>query len=167
MTAVNLDISLNLIGTYAGVNDLASVQASVNIRNNMAFRPGGDANQANKMFSDTRTVAASANDDLDLAGSLVDPVGATLTFASVKAIYIKAGAANANDLVFGPAPSNGFLGPWADASDRVSLKAGEVFLITNRAATGWGVTAGTGDLLRVTNGGSGAAVTYDIVLIGD
>lgn len=166
MAGVDLDITLNLIGTYTGTNDLADVSASVNQRNKMSIASGNGASQADKMFSDTRTVAGSADDDLDLYGTLTDPLGATLSFASIKAIYIKAGASNANDLSIGPAASNGFLGPWADASDRVKLKAGEVFLITNRAATGWAVTASTADILRVTNTGSGS-VTYDIILIGD
>lgn len=164
--SVELDIAVNIIGTYAGSNDLASVVASIDKRNKMRLSAGAGANQANKLFADTRTVAGSANDDLDLFGSLVDPLGATLSFASIKAIYIRAADANVNELSIGPASSNGFLGPWADASDRVKLKAGELFLITNRAETGWAVTASTGDLLRVTNTGSGD-VSYDIILIGD
>lgn len=166
MAGVDLDITLNLIGTYTGSNDLASVAASINQRNKMSIASGNGANQADKLFSDTRTVAGSSDNDMDLAGSLTDPLGATLTFTTIKAIYIKAGASNPNELSIGPAASNGFLGPWADASDRVKLKAGEVFLITNRAAAGWTVTASTGDILRVTNPSSGDC-TFDIILIGD
>ena len=39
-------------------------------------------------------------------------------------------------------------------------------LIASPTAAGWLVTAGTGDLLKIANGGAGSAVDYDIILIG-
>jgi hypothetical protein len=34
-------------------------------------------------------------------------------------------------------------------------------------AIGWGVTAGTGDLLKVANSAGSTSVNYDIVVIGN
>lgn len=145
--------------------DLASSSASIGleVRHNLAN--GSAAGQAQKAFSDSRVIAASGSENLDLAGALSSALGTTITFATVKAILIRAKATNANNVVVGPSASNGFLGPFADASDRVAVKPGGSFLVTAPDA-GWAVTAGTGDLLTVANSGAGTEVGYDIVVIG-
>jgi hypothetical protein len=165
--SVQLDVVVNIVGQVAGSNDLSSPVAPFNGKNALGFAPGTGAGQASKVFSDRRTVNASSNDDLDLAGSLVDPFGAACVFTGIKAIYVKAAAANVNDVVVGGHDTAAFLGPFADASDKVAMKPGEVLLITNRSANGWAVTATTADILRIANGGSGTSVTYDIILIGE
>ncbi|MBD3847105.1 hypothetical protein IED13_15455 [Bosea sp. SSUT16] len=145
--------------------DLAQGRAPIELEVRHAFGSGSGANQASNAFSDSRTLAASGSENIDLAGALTTIFGVVLNFASVKAILIRARATNVNNVAVGPAASNGFLGPFADASDRVVIKPGGVFLVTAPAA-GWPVTAGTGDLLTVTNLGAGSAVDYDIVIIG-
>jgi hypothetical protein len=163
---VQLDIAVNILGTYRGVNDLAAVTAAFNTRKALGFAPGTGAGQANKIFSDTRPINASSNDDLDLT-ALTDPLGAALAFAGVKGIYVEAAASNTNDVIIGGHDSAAFLGPFADATDKIRLKPGEVFFITNRTAAGWAVANGTGDVLRIANGGAGTPVSYSIVLVGD
>lgn len=155
--------SLRAIETSA--LDLAQGRAPIELEVRHAFGNGSGANQASNAFSDSRTLAASGSENLDLAGALISAFGAVLNFASVKAILIRARATNANNVVVGPAASNGFLGPFADASDRVAIKPGGVFLVTAPAA-GWPVTAGSGDLLSVSNSGAGTPVDYDIVVVG-
>ena len=125
---------------------------------------GTGASQADQMFTDTRTLGGSANEDLDLAASLVDALGQTLTFVKIKAILIIAAAANVGDIQVKPAAANGFLGPFANASDRLDVPAGGRILLT-APVTGWTVTAGTGDLLNIANSAAGNAI-YDIILIG-
>ena len=126
---------------------------------------GTGLNQASKTYSATRTVAASANDDIDLAGVLTDILGlAPLTFLTVKAIVIRAADANVSNLSVGPAPANGFLGPFNAAADRVTVRPGGAFVIA-APQTGFTVTAGTGDILRVANGAGGSA-TYTIEITG-
>lgn len=121
--------------------------------------------QISKMFVDTRTIAASSNEDLDLSGALVGPLASSAVFTKIKGIYVKASKANVNNVVVKPGASNGFLGPFGGASHTLSLTPGDVFLAT-RMKDGWTVTAGTGDLLNVANSGSGSGVDYDIVLFG-
>lgn len=41
-----------------------------------------------------------------------------------------------------------------------------MFLLTAPDANGFGVTANTGDLLKITNSAGGTPVTYTVVLIG-
>ena len=130
---------------------------------------GTGAGQANRIFSDTRTLAASANEDLDLAGSgLTDAFGATLTFAKVKAVFISAAAGNTNNVIVGGATSNGFVSWVGGATHTVTIKPGGAFaLFAGEADTnGYAVTAGTGDLLRIANSGGTTGVTYTIVIVG-
>lgn len=127
---------------------------------------GAAAGKADLEFSDQRTVAASSNDDLDLAGGgLTDDLGAAVNFAKVKAIMIKAAAANVNDVVVGAAGTNPFLGPLADATDKIKIAPGGVLLIAAPVG-GWAVGAGASDVLRIANGGAGTSVTYDLTLLG-
>ena len=163
--SVTADISLSIEAYLAAAPDLGNAKQRVTISENLQFKPGtANIGQANILFADTRTLAASATENLDLAGVLTNAFGATITAAEIMAIFIRADTGNTNAVLVGPGASNGFLGPWNAATDRLRTLPGEWHMLTCQA--GWAVTAGTGDLLFVGNGGAGTAVTYDIVLIG-
>lgn len=165
MAGVRGDIRVALNLTHIGSNDLGSPKMPVNIDTLLSLTPGTDAtNKANILFSDTRTLSASSNEDLDLAGVLTDAFGATITAAEIVAIYISAAAGNTNNVNVTRPASNGFIGPFLAAGDGVSIKPGEPALFVSRS--GWAVTAGTGDLLNIANSGSGTGVTYSIVIVG-
>lgn len=152
--------------TLTGAPDIGSLTYEADgAIEHAAMQSGTTTGRADLIWPDSRTIAASGNEDIDLAGSLVDPLGNACVFAKVKAILIKADAGNTNDVVFGPASSNGFLGPFADASDRLSIPPGGVVLLAAPSA-GWAVTAGTADLLNVTNSAGGTGVTYEITIVG-
>lgn len=127
---------------------------------------GTGANQADLVYSGTRTLSASGSEELDLAGGLEDAFGATLTFAKIKGILIKAASGNTNNVVVGGAASNAFQGPFGATNDTIAVKPGGQFLISAPNAAGWPVTAGTGDLLKIANSSGTTGVTYDIVIIG-
>ena len=112
MSSLNAVITAWVRGTYAGTNDLASVVADFNSlpKTEITLTPGTSSGNADLIFMDKRTISASSTENLDLAGGLVDPLGATLTFVTVKAIYVKASSANTNNVVVGGAGSNTLLG---------------------------------------------------------
>jgi hypothetical protein len=145
------------IGTSYWKNNAAAVVSTL--------EDGTTSGKANRVLADTRTIAASANEDLDLAGTLEDPIGGPAVFAKVKAIMIKAASGNTNNVVVKPATSNGFLGPFGAAAHTISIPPGGVFLASAPAA-GWTVTAGTGDLINVANSGAGTSVSYDLFVLG-
>lgn len=146
--------------------DLVSVTAPLSVARNLPLTNGTGANQADQMFSDQRTLAASATEDLDLAGVLTDSFGAAITFARIKVIMIMAAAGNTNNVLVGGAASAQFVNWVADATDKVVVRPGGVLLLAATDATAYAVTATTGDLLRIGNSAAGTSVTYDIVLIG-
>jgi len=153
----NLTKSLDLADGTVG---LAKVYQAV-------LSSGTAAGMSDLVFHDTRTINASSNEDLDLAGSLVDAFGATLTFVKIKGLIVSAAAANTNNVVVGAAASNQWVA-LLNSTGTVQVRPGATFaaFAGQADATGYAVVAGTGDLLRVANGAAGTAVTYDIIVIG-
>jgi hypothetical protein len=164
MPGVAATIDLHIQAKETGTADLGTPQILLDIAKSMSFTPGTAAvGQANVLFSDTRTLAASTGEDLDLAGVLADALGATIAAAEVVAIYIAAASGNTNDVQLTRPASNG-VPLFLAAGDGLSVGPGDFALLTNRK--GIAVAAGTGDLLHITNGGAGTSVSYDIVVIG-
>ena len=143
------------------IKDIASLSVDDSLANGTAI------DQADVLWHDRRTLAASTSEDLDLAGSLVSALtGAAVTFAKIKCIYIKNRASTAGYiLAVGGASSNQFVGWVANASDIVNIGPDGVMLLWNPSLAGYAVTASTGDLLKINNTGGGS-LDYDIVLIG-
>ena len=153
-------------GTLTKSVDVGSAAHDVNPSSNVAWEiaDGAGDNQAQLLFGDTRQLAASASENLDLAGALADAFGRTLTFTAVKAIIVEAPATNTNNVLVGGAASNA-VPLFGDATDVVAVKPGGKLSLT-APKTGVTVTAGTGDILKVANSGSGTAVDYTITVIG-
>src|SRR3982751_6130325 len=143
-------VNLKVSAALSSALDLVSPAARLSQSYSSECDDGRAAGQADKVFSDTRTLGASATESLDLAGSLTDALGASLTFAKVKAIIISAAAANTNNVIVGGDVTNTFFGIFADEAD----------------APGYAVTAATADLIKITNSGAGTGVTYSIIIIG-
>jgi hypothetical protein len=160
-TVVNFEIAAtlkNLLDLSTPV-DAATLTAKVQLAN------GTGANSADLLFHDQRTLAASATEDLDLAGVLASPFGATLTFVELRAILVKAASGNTNNVnVIRPA-SNG-VPLFLAASDGIPVPPGGAFGWTCPADGKVAVAAGTGDLITFTNSSSGTPVTYDVFLVG-
>lgn len=146
--------------------DLSTPSSLVKIAQQITFLQGAGAGQADMIWHDRRTIAASATDSLDLAGTaLQNPFGANLTFARLKMIFVRAAAANTNNVNVVRPASNGV--PWAlAAGDGFAVKPGGLFLWHDPSAAGAVVTAGTGDLIDIVNSAGGTSVEYDVVLVG-
>src|SRR5262249_51215005 len=142
-------------------SDLAASSLPLNYSSSWSIANGVGANQADLSYSAQRTIPGGGNEDLDLAAGTLTTLGATLTFAKIKAIIVEALGTNSGTVTVGGAPSNAFVGPFGAATHTVILPAGGVF--TARApGAGWTVTPTTADLLRI----AGANQNYKIVLIG-
>lgn len=164
--ALTTRIELKTKATLTDANDLATATDPLDLTDLFKWVDGTGADQADLLFHDTRTLAASAAEDLDLAGVLADTFGTTLTFARIKAILIRAASGNTNNVLVGGKSTNAFINWVADATDEIVVRPGGLFLLVAPDATAYAVTAATGDILEVTNSGAGTSVTYDVVLIG-
>lgn len=166
-TKLTARVKASISGLFQNLLDQGAAEYPVQVNFALDFADGLGAGQAQRVFTDTRTLAASASEDLDLSGVLADAFGAAIPFTEIKAIFIKAHAANANNLVIGGAASNQFATPFGAGTHTLTLRPGGLFLLAAGDATGYAVTPGTGDLLKVANGAGGTSVTYDLVLIGN
>lgn len=160
------NISTLIDATLDGTVDIGSVSHKLQFNPSFVWTDGTAANQANKLFADTRTISASSNDDLDLSGVLTDAFGATLSLTKVKALLIRASTSNTNDVLVGGATSNPWFSSFVSSDDKIKVKPGGVLLLVAPNTDAYSVTAATGDILRIANGGAGTSVTYDIVLLG-
>ncbi|MEU1554002.1 hypothetical protein ABZ517_14955 [Streptomyces scabiei] len=163
--ALSTNMRLDLKSTLSSALDLVTSRAPLDYSAVIDLASGTGANQADRIFADTRTLAASATEDLDLAGVLSDPLGASLTFARIKAVLIRAAAGNTNSVNVTRPASNG-VPLFLAAGDGLSVRPGGLFLWVAPDATGVAVTAGTGDLLTLTNSAGSTSVTYDVIIIG-
>lgn len=165
--ALDTKISLSILATLTSGLDLSTVGTTpLSYPKLIELTSGTGANQADKLWFDQRTLTASATENLDLAGVLTDAFGATVTFARIKLIGVFASSGNTNLVQVGGAASNQFINWVANSSDIVNVRPGGFFLLGAPDATGYAVTAGTGDQLRIANSAGSTSVTYDIVFIG-
>lgn len=160
-------LAVSAFGELTTALDMGTGRAPQSLSKSMSLANGTGAGKADRIFSDRRTLAASATEDLDLAGVLLDAFGATVTFARIKGLIVSAAVGNTNNVVIGAAAS----APWITllgATHTLTLRPGAFVAVgTGLAdATGYAVTATTADLLKIANSSSGTAVTYDIHIIG-
>lgn len=166
MTLSNCSVGLTVQAALQSALDLGAAEYKFNSGKTIALASGTGANQADKVFTDLRTIAASGTDDVDLAGALTDGLGQTITFVKVKVIIVLAADANTNNVVIGNHPTAAFLGPFGAAAHTASVKPGGIAAFACKDAAGWAVTPTTADLLRITNSAGGTSVDYTIIVIG-
>lgn len=159
-------VGASVAASFASTVDLGTVTHDVAWSPSYNFTDGTGANQAKVIVTDTRTLAASASEDLDLAGGMTDAFGNAITFAKVKAIAVQAAAGNTNDVVIGGASATQVSTIFGDVSDTIKVKPGGLMLLVAPDANGYSITAGTADLLKIANSSSGTGVTYTITVIG-
>jgi hypothetical protein len=164
-TTLKTIVTAQIDATYSNLLDLGTGVDNFLKRTKIEMTNGTGAGAADRMFHDQRTINASANEDLDLAGVLANEFGSTLTFVELRAVMIFAASGNTNNVLVSRPASNG-VPLFSAAGDEIIVPPGGVFLWACPADGKITVTAATGDLLHVANSSSGTSVTYDVVIIG-
>lgn len=163
--ALSTKLVTSVTATLTDALDLSTVTDPLAYTLRTTLTSGTGANQADMLWHDTRTLAASATENLDLAGSLVNGLGDTQTFARVKAIMVTAAAANTNNVNVIREGTNG-VPIFLALADGVAVRPGGMFMLSAPDATAYAVTAATGDLLTFTNSAGSTSVTYSVIIIG-
>jgi hypothetical protein len=164
-TSLTTKFTLEVAATYANLLDLGTVVDPLLKRQITRLGNGTTANNADLLFHDRRTIAASGTEDLDLAGGLNNAFGTALTFVELRGLIITAATGNTNNVRVTRPASNG-VPLFLAASDGLDVPPGATFAWFCPADGKVAVTAGTGDLITVANSSSGTPVTYDVVIIG-
>jgi hypothetical protein len=163
---LDTEILLTLGATLTKALDLNIPESVLRFVKEIRLANGTDADEADKIFHDRRTLVASDSEEHDLAGGLTDAFGDVITLARMKVLLIYADPANVNDVVVGGAAANALVTPFGDPTDKVKVRPGGLLILVAPDVVAYGITAATADLLKVANGGGGTSVTYDIVIIG-
>lgn len=165
--ALTSKLRVELNATQSTTRDTGTATVPHTVSRAISLANGVAAGQADLIYSDTNTLAASATTTLDLAGVLTD-LGATLTFVKVKGLVVVAATGNSNNVVIGGAASNAFSSMFGDATDKLVVRPGGFAAVGVGAGdlAGYAVTAGTGDQLLIANSGAGTSVTYTIAIVG-
>lgn len=160
--ALTTTITISISAGYSLVLDLVTKTANLVKSPTVALDSGTGLNQADVIFSDTRSTAGT--DSLDMVGGgLLDNLGNVWAPARLKGIIVVAAAANPGNVLLRRPAANGvpFL---TAAADEAPIHPGGIFVLLAPSAAGYVVTAGTGDLIDLA--ASAGTVTYDIYLIG-
>jgi SPP1 family predicted phage head-tail adaptor len=145
---VSATIKASIAGSQTSALDLGTAEFPFAAAYVKALADGTAADQANVLFTDTRTLSASATEDLDLAGALANALGGSAVFAKVKAVLVTASAANTNNVNVTRPASNG-VPLFLAASDGVAVPPGGAFMLAGPGTAGLcTVTAHVGRLQR-------------------
>jgi len=159
----SLSVALRVNESITSENQAGPVSHIFTAFEGLTLANGTGAGQADKVWSDRRTLAGAASETLDLAGSLAPLFGAgTVTFAKVKIVALYNRSA-AQILTYRMGAANGWGGIVGGTTDPLVIKPGGCVLWYD--PTGTTVTAGTGDIILITNG-AGSSCDYDIFVVG-
>lgn len=126
----------------------------------------GSTTTADRIYFATVTISASGTSSFDLAGSLTDVYGNTITMARVKWMFVwHTNTTTATDVSFGNATNP--LANWiSTATVTVKILNNGVFMIGAPGATGYAVAAGSADAVKITNNDGSNSATCSVAFVG-
>ena len=165
--ATTIQVSLSPVLTGAASEFSATPRFAPSVNDSLSWETGTGASQADLVWADqARSINATTNDDLDLAGGLTDGLGATVTMARLKLIYIKNNETTAGRVIqLGGSATNPVSTLFGATPDYLTIPPGGIFCLAVPDATAFAVTGGSADTIRIRNPNA-SAITYDIILIG-
>ena len=158
---MNVDIALTIYSLYTKSLDLSTPEDVISLARNIELSDGTGSGKANRHWSDERSLGSGANETIDLT-ALTDAFGRTLTFTKLKVIYIKNTSSTAAIIKIGGATNH--VDIFDNASDIMPIHPGGDFRWTF-PTTGLTITDSDSEDLKIES--SGAAGTYEIVIIGE
>jgi len=162
-TSLAITLSAGITWTFTNALDLTTTSDGTTLDLGDTLANGTGVNQADVMWHDSRLLSATS-EELDLAGSLTNAFGTTVTFAKIKTIIIKNTSTTTTQiLAVGGAAATQFSNWVAHVSDIVNIGPDGV-LILHSPIDGYAVGAGATDKLKIDAGA--VNITYKIVLIG-
>lgn len=155
-----MSVFANLVDTKT--SDLGSAVFEVHRSKDWTIATGTGSGQADRQWTDTRTLGSGASEDLDLVATLLN-LFETLTFVKLKAVVVEAASTNTNNVRVTRASTGVPL--FLAIGDGIDVPPGGFFAW---AAPGAGitVTATTADTITIANSGTGTGVDYTVMLVG-
>lgn len=168
------NINLSLLATLTTAPDIGSATYALNEALALAaLADGNGLNQANRVWSDRRTLNAATAENINMYTPFtVDALGQNLTLSKCKALYIKnrGGAVlSASDILkYGGEGSAAAWNSIFDGSDTAkgTIEPNGAILWVAPSAAGYAIANTTNHLLKVENMNGSQAIDYDIIIIG-
>lgn len=161
-TSLSSDYSIRTGWTFTKTDD-DDVGTNTNSKTASAtMTDGTTSGKADRIYSDRLVLAASAGTSLDLAGSLTDFFGSTITFVNVRTMQFS--LTGASSVTIGGAAATAFEG-WISSAGTVTIETGGALFVGGSATT-YPVGAGSTDKLKILNNDSGVSATIDLVIVG-
>ena len=158
-------VDLNLLAQYVDSADLNAQRGVLSLALSDDLATGTAANQANLVWYDTRTLAATS-EQLDLAGVQRDAFADVATFTKIKTLLIRnkqtttgltltigGGTTNPISTIFG-----------ATATNSTETIGPDGWCVKHNPVDGFAVAAGSADTLKLDAGTN--TVVFDILVIG-
>lgn len=162
---LSADIRARISARQTGANDFGGPDFNPEVERFIQLTHGVAANQADVLWADHRSIAASGTDNIDLAGVLIDAFGATVTMAKAVTLLVTADAANVNNVIIGDGTNPVAL--FGGTNPTFSVKPGGFFMVGAPALAGlFSISGGSTDILKLANSAGGSAVGYNIAIIG-
>ncbi len=162
-TIVTARVKASVVANWSKALDLGDVQATPSAAFTLLLANGTGANKIEQVGTASGTIEASGDVDIDLAGTLTDPGGDTITFTKVKALMVKNMSADGDGFEIG-----GTFDTWLKASgDEVKCLPGGLVLVVNPTVDGFAVVADTGDTITLTNLDSVNGQDYEVIVVGE
>lgn len=169
MSLTNAQVSLSISASLGNTLNVGTANALLSSTYSTALGAAlaSGAGLADVGWWDRRTLTASSSENIDLAGTLHDPFGNTVTFARIKVLLVAALATNTNNVVVGGGGTT-FTGLFGATTHTTIIRPGMavVWMTNTTDATGYPVSSGSTDLLGIANSTSGSSVIYDIAVLG-
>lgn len=149
------------------LNDLDPVDAEFNASLNyiLALTDGNAANKAELVYLKTDSVTASGTDSWDLAGSLTDAFGNTITCTKLKGVIVWNKSSTAGDILNVIRPATDGAAIFGADGDLSAIGPGGLFAWIVPSAAAVTVTGGDTDNIDITETGGANTVSYQIMFI--
>lgn len=167
----NFKLVIDTLQIAAG--DLGTGKDELNYSKSFNFLAGEGANQAELMYSAILTIVGGGETDIDLAGVLVSLLGqgVAFSFKAIKAIILLHKTTTATAAVTLSVGANGLASLFSSAdtlendTPGLNIRPGGGVAVFAPDATGYGVTAETGDKLHLVNNDADS-VNLHVFLLG-
>lgn len=166
--ALTSSVAVELAWLLSEADDLDTPKVEAYRRVFHSFASGSGSGQANKLFRDSRSLAASASETLDLSALTENIIGdsRTVAFATVRALLVVNTSTPSDSIltVTTSGTSDPLTALFGGAAGTQKLGPGDAWLFTRRLA---GITVDSGNKdLKFTNSDNDATTTYDLIIIG-
>lgn len=158
--SLQIILGFNERKTSGVLGDGASYPVSLNTGVDK-YTSGTDKDQCDTLYAVPRTLAGSANENLDLSGALTSAFGSTIANVEVVALVVLLD----NDGERVRLATSGTNGWTTMLNGTLDVRGKGGFVNYTKAAAAFTVTAGTGDIINVLNQ-TASSVTYKIGIVG-